>query len=1556
MNTAALYQKLTTDGKLSAANHTLDLDRAYLNGLHNPTLDVTKLRDAVVSCFPNGKISIIELDPFTPPVNQARIHLTGKGGSPPFHHLSKTIELWTEETTPGHFEARIAIATFGDGPWTLSDGFPLYRDTLIGGARFALSGMPARPLLTAASHDDPARGIIAGISVAGLLELDSILDSTPLLFLPETTRGKFVPVFGTITAFPPDDTDPHDALPFVSLYGRLPDDPGQVRLGGLFGIENVRYTLDASPDYDTAMRFWRGTCALTWSADLILLPASRDAANPHPAVVIPVLVEIEDRDGPILFRSDLTQGLALAWDVLRGCIPGASFDLPAGSFRPSKDIRLTELQIQVERNCARELTLDWVSLSVETDENHDRWPLIPGLLTLDAIDFHILVRFPFAERGFQFSLSGLVRIGQSGLLRLTIELNRSGQSTDLRFSGQLVDTETLHVGEVFSHFLGSGDRPELPSLQVKDLFFSVAPRTKEYSGEILLEGNWPIIPGSPAFVLRDVFFRLAHPAGEGPIQFQALGVFELAGALLYVSADYAGSAGGWTFSGGTYENALIPVGTWIKGIQDLLGLRTDIPLPAPIQGLTVSDLHVRFNTAKKQFSFQAKAFFPTDGNVNATTGPTLAIHVEIAGGAVEFHGTLTIAQPHTALEFAVDFATQGGTSLLVATYNGAKADRIDAKAFVTAISPTAGNMIPQQMSIALDHARLAYGRKGAQSKFLFGIELGAGIDLSNLPLVGTVFPRGDNLSIVFQILAANQRFEIAEIEAINRLTGPGVTPLPAEPAGQAGSLVQLKTAVHYGSINQRLDLPFSTSIDPSGNPAAAQQPSFPAISPPSTPLATKWIDIQKTLGPFHFQRFGIAVSADQIAFLLDASLQVGGLAISLDGLGAECTFASLSQHVFAPVFKLDGLGIDFKQADLEIGGALIRTPLAGGDYAFDGAVTIHYKQLGIEAVGSYRDIKGQPSLFVYALIDYPLGGPPFFFVKGGAAGFGYNRSLRTPSFDRVAEFPLVQQAIATTPKSPMAMKHDLDAHLTPTVGAYFLAAGINFTSFKTIEGFVLLTVLFGDHFEVAVMGKATLTSPPKAMATGQPPMLSASLVFLGRYLPDEGTLSIRAELTPDAHMFSPDCHLTGGFAFSHWFGNNHKGDFVLTLGGYHKSFRIPDHYPRVPRLGMNWQVTPKLSLKADAYFALTPSAVMAGGHLEANWQSGELRAWFVAGVDFLLGWQPYRYEGHVSVTIGASYRFRFFGWRTASVELTADLDIWGPPFSGKAHVKWYLISFDITFGDTTRRPAETVGWPDFRKSFLPAERLYLITARSGKVAPAGGKPDGTQNPNQSGHLGMVNPRELCLTVNAAVPITQNWHPLTPPQDRSGRTSEPRVGIAPMGISHDRWNSTVAITIRHNGNNVTGQFAAEPNKQSMPKGLWGEAAKPDIGTQALIGNIIYGYDIKPKMPARESASLPADPAEKRQEGKLPDQRLAVLFHSAEALPFSRPYVVAETRRARRWTPARIAENAHHDTVRATRAAVLRDLLPNTSSDWGGLTADAWRAVPRVVKVGAEPIIS
>ncbi|HYR43254.1 MAG TPA: DUF6603 domain-containing protein, partial [Terriglobia bacterium] len=479
-----------------------------------------------------------------------------------------------------------------------------------------------------------------------------------------------------------------------------------------------------------------------------------------------------------------------------------------------------------------------------------------------------------------------------------------------------------------------------------------------------------------------------------------------------------------------------------------------------------------------------------------------------------------------------------------------------------------------------------------------------------------------------------------------------------------------------------------------------------SATPSATPAANvKWFALQKSFGPVHFERVGVQYQNGALWFLLDASLSAAGLTISLDGLAVG---SGLQR--FSPQFTLHGLGIDYNGGGVvEIGGAFLRTKSANTTSdSYTGTAVIKTKAATISGFGSYAELNGHSSLFVYAFLDYPLGGPAFFFVTGLAAGFGYNRKLIIPSIDKVADFPLVKEALGLdTPDKLLSELVKLQPYIPPTLGEVFLAVGIRFTTFKLIDSFALLAIEFGNRVVFNIIGLSTAIVPTPEAGKSVTPLAEVQMAWKATFDPAEGFLGLNAQLTSNSYILSRDCHLSGGFAFYSWFSGEHAGDFVQTMGGYHPAFNVPAHYPSVPRLQFNWKVTDNLTLKGDAYYALCGSALMAGGHLEATWESGDLKAWFNAGADFLIQWKPYHYDARIYVDIGVSYTFKinllFTSIRmTISIDVGADLHIWGPDFSGHASVHLWIISFGISFGAGASQEPQPIDWPTFKASFLPA--------------------------------------------------------------------------------------------------------------------------------------------------------------------------------------------------------------------------------------------------------------
>ncbi|MFM2378777.1 MAG: hypothetical protein RLZZ143_1355, partial [Cyanobacteriota bacterium] len=937
------------------------------------------------------------------------------------------------------------------------------------------------------------------------------------------------------------------------------------------------------------------------------------------------------------------------------------------------------------------------------------------------------------------------------------------------------------------------------------------------------------------------------------------GYLQLAGAYVYLNSNYSknNSSSGWYFQGSTEDGQEILIGDLIKDITHLFG---DVTLPSAIEGLTIQKLGISFNTNSKNFTFTCESKFPINSQeIDITVNINITQQLD-GSYKKHFDGHITIG----SLKFALIFDTDQTSTKFLAAYHHDQTIKI--QDLIGYIDSQLKQDIPEGLKISLKDALFAYSKQPTSTNFLFGLNIDGGINLSNLPLVGQEFPKDQTIGVDdLQFLIANKDFTSSEITTFNNLIEQGTKiPIKDSTANAYGAAEQIAlpkglnvaAKMQFGSQTNILALPISSSTPQT--PTPSQPTVIPSTTTPPSDNAT-WFKIQKSFGPVHFERVGVQYKDAAIGFLLDASLNLAGLSLSLDGLAVN---SPLNQ--FNPQFELKGIGIDYKGSDtLEIGGAFLRTKITTQDRKtydeYDGAAVIKFnvkgKALKLSAIGSYAYFQGHPSLFIYAILDYPIGGPSFFFVTGLAAGFGYNRALKVPTIDQIATFPLVAEAVNPPPAAGSNL--DKAARLTgeltklrdyipPETGQIFLAIGIKFTSFKLIDSFLLLTVAFGNRFELNLLGLATLIAPPNVGA-GVPPVAEVQLALKASFLPAEGFIGVIAQLTPNSYILSQACHLTGGFAFYGWFAPNvHEGDFVLTLGGYHPLFKVPDHYPKVPRLGLNWQVSSELYLKADAYFALTPSAIMAGGHLQATWNSGPLSAWFNAGADFLMSWKPYHYDISIYIDMGVSYTFHFFGTHHITVQLGADLHIWGPEFTGIAHIHLWIISFDVSFGSSASQAPTAIDWNEFKTSFLPAaDAICTIAVKEGLVRKV--------NQDDKTDLGIINPKDFCLVTNLVIPAKKAVYTkdITLQDDQIQiAASNTQFGISPMEVKSEQLTSDLTISITRDGKYLSSaefdkNFTCIPLFKKVPIALWGESLTPSLNGNQFIENTLSGLEIKPK---------------------------------------------------------------------------------------------------------------
>lgn len=624
-----------------------------------------------------------------------------------------------------------------------------------------------------------------------------------------------------------------------------------------------------------------------------------------------------------------------------------------------------------------------------------------------------------------------------------------------------------------------------------------------------------------------------------------------------------------------------------------------------------------------------------------------------------------------------------------------------------------------------------------------------------------------------------------------------------------------------------------------------------------------WIKVNKTLGPFTLARIGGSFANQKFTILLDASVSAAGLTLRLYGLGLSSNISPIKLD-----FMLSGMGLSFARGPVELSGGLA-TPDMGK--TFFGEVLIRTKGFGLSAIGAYYNKKEYKSLFVFGMLELPLGGPPAFFVTGLAAGFGYHSKLNLPPVSKLNEFVLVKGALPAASGNPLAGKPNTDIMQTlmdsrdsiqPAEGENWLAAGVRFTSFEMIQSFALITVSFGTRCEIALLGRSQMSIPPPLPgATDEPYALAFAEIDLEAVIEPGATgttpiLAVNGVLAAGSYVFAKGCRLTGGFAFYVWA----SGEFVVTFGGYHPRFSPPPHYPTVGRLGFVWQVSGNLHTQGELYLALTGSGIMAGFAMEAVYQSGPVVASFLARADFLLSWKPFNYDVSISIQIHIALHLNLGLLATnLSYQFGVALQLYGPPFGGVAYVNLGVISFSISFGAETPVPPAPLKWDEFATTFLPPDNS--VPASGGSRPPLvqwAGVTGGLikelsdpvkDDPETSKYVWIVNAAHLEITTHSGIPSTDAVLHQDTRTDKISQGFSKGFGILPMYLDSITSNHSVTINKREAGewvpyNNDRLVFSFEPVLGNSPNALYGKGDIDHLSTDTMIIDTLLGTKIKP----------------------------------------------------------------------------------------------------------------
>ncbi|HEY2324067.1 MAG TPA: DUF6603 domain-containing protein, partial [Thermoanaerobaculia bacterium] len=1135
-------------------------------------------------------------------------------------------------------------------------------------------------------------------------------------------------------------------------------------------------------------------------------------------------------------------------------IPSASLGFPALDDIQLTDVKLVLASTPSVRMIALGATATWAIGRT--------FPIFDGLIAFNDM----FVSFTYTPAGYArpdgstWYVTGSVGASASisgGQLVAAFDL------PDVSFSCELADDTTIDIRQLV--LAAAGDTIQMPKIDCTQLKVFGDWSTQFYRFQATVTSDWTFHIGSTPFSLTEISMDI----GKDPSAFtgEVAAKFSIAGADLYGRASYTTETGGWEFQMGTLEPVHVSLTDLVKAVASYFGVQ--VPNTAPT--LYLHAINFFFNTATHEFIFQCQATLDVSG---AET--VFGVGIEKTTDSIVFAGYLWVGESYFEVDFSSDQKTTM-TALWQETTEQAYLQFSDIASMLHLPSPT----LPDGLDLNLKSASLSYGfgdgrlivsaESATYGKAIFvaqpaqpfstvyyaALTIDHPIDISELPVLDSLLGPDQTAAIdTLQVIVSSSNITADEAKLVNDDIPAGYPKLPA--TGTKGAL-GLSAVITFGGTKYPVSLGISdvqrnggksTAGDSIVGPQSGTNAGSVTSTPPAQSDGTMWFNIQKSFGPVAFDKVGVRYSDSVLWVALNASLKVGGLTVSLIGasIGSPIT-------TFDPRFALQGLGIDFKKPPLEIGGGFIHTRPSSGDIAneYDGSVIVKTSQFSLVAYGSYVELKnGNPSMFLFAQLHGKFGGPPIFFVTGILGGFGYNSQVRLPTPAEVFQFPLIAglsdpSRVGGTNATPVqaltAMTGGVDPWVYPQLGQNWIAAGVTFTSYQLVNSVALLLVEFGSDLTISLMGLSTATFPA-GPATPRP-YAQVQLQLLALLQPSQGFFGIAANLTRNSYLLDPACVLTGGFAFYFWFeptdpqAENHAGDFVITLGGYNPNFDKPAHYPTAPRVAFSWSYDSTLSINGGAYFALTPSTIQAGGSLALNFHDGAFNAWLTAHADLIVWFKPFYFILDVGVSVGASYTMNLlFTSVTLSVELSADLTLWGPPTSGKATIHWWVISFTVHFGPTDEpsRPQPLSQWADFATLLPPAPDVVKITALTGLAAQ-----QVPNEPSQSGMPWIVRNNNFSMVTRSAIPLQSLTF-------GSYAATGDALFVRPM---QQGGAASQAISIYLDGSEIDYiGWTAEPQTVGVAKALWGagDGSRLDPASEQLVPNQLTGFVIYAPQPA------------------------------------------------------------------------------------------------------------
>ncbi|MFE6388667.1 DUF6603 domain-containing protein [Nocardiopsis dassonvillei] len=931
-------------------------------------------------------------------------------------------------------------------------------------------------------------------------------------------------------------------------------------------------------------------------------------------------------------------------------------------------------------------------------------------------------------------------------------------------------------------------------------------------------GSWKV--AGDEFALRNVLLDASGTGGTlGDVALTAVTSVGTTGRVT-LEAAYAKKDTTWRFLGKGHD---------LKPAQLLepFGVQS----PKELEGLTVKDVTVEFDHPFTALTVGCLADV-TIGGAEAVLEVRIRISKKTGSYTSQVSGLLHVTVPASkdrpARDLVLTVSAQGGGSL-TASWEAGEGGALPfgdlARALGVPDPGVAGVEALGLRRIALtadktgaawaadsDRGRISGALlSGAPSPAVVAAEARMSAGLSNLPVVGAHIPRDVDVRIsAVRVLAARPAFTEDQAKTASALLKRVHTSDP--PAITPGLTLSYELRVRVGAESRWLASTKKKQV------LAVRDESPVPIGDGTDP--TVWYDLGRAVGPVRVERLGVRVAAGRLWLLVDAGMDASGLSVLGRGMGIGFSPGTPERISVC----IEGLGIAYSRAPVQVAGMLVYRQAAGYDLVVEGGAVVVTPALGAQAAGRYAKPTGRPpSLFLFARLGTNNGqgiGPPPFRITGGAAGFGYNSTVRPVALEEVSDFPLMpghSSEHGDPLKALTALTGGSNPWIRDAQGQVWLAAGLDFNSFSLLDGQALALVEFstsgGRNFSVGVFGRLGAKFPPsKSVKTS---FARVDLVLAATYSGREDVLRVFAAIAPGSFVVHESCTLSGDAALCVWFGASaHPGDFVFSVGGYHPHYPVPGHYPLPRRLSLAWTPSDSVTLRGSAYAALTPSAFMLGTKTEISYSSGPVEASCEVEIHALVQWEPFSYWVTVRVLIRAKINVLV----TLRGEKKVDLELWGPPTGGIATARICGYGVHIKFGEPRPTSPRYLDIDTFRKQLLD-RTVVQVLPEEGLLPTAKETPE----PGQPWYLDRTG---FAFQCRSSVPLGTVTLPLGRVQGKdaydthTGR-GKSELSIRPVGAAS--FASECSVTLRHQGGLFDFRsrgWTVELVDSPVPRALWG----------------------------------------------------------------------------------------------------------------------------------------